>query len=102
MSAATVAHTPGLWRMDDSEESTEVLAKDGICVAQAIDPTVHGRSILSPAEVQANRRLIAAAPDLYEACRALVAAGQGEAWDDDDPDLIQGRAAIAKAEGRES
>lgn len=49
----------------------------------------------------ANARLIAAAPDLYEACRALVAAGAGEAWDDDDPDLIQGRAALAKATGVE-
>lgn len=61
--------TPGPWHCDDNPDSTEVLTSDGVCVAQAIDPQLNRRSMLPWDEVQANRHLIATAPELYSALR---------------------------------
>ncbi|WP_374572585.1 hypothetical protein [Phenylobacterium sp.] len=46
-------------------------------------------------------RVIAAAPDLLRACKAMVEAYREEVDDDDEPSVVrQALAAIAKAEGR--
>ena len=51
-------------------------------------------------EVQANARLIAAAPDLLDALENMIDAC--EHWEDqDDPVLVAARGAIAKAQGGE-
>jgi hypothetical protein len=50
----------------------------------------------------ANARLIAAAPNLLEACKGLASYIDGIGWGQTNPtaELIAARAAIAKAEGR--
>ena len=50
----------------------------------------------------ANARLIAAAPDLLEALKEIVAAADGKGWEQLDPSFKKARAAIAKAEGEDS
>ena len=91
--------TPGPWRLSTLDIDDIVKGEfghGGVYVA-----TVQfSRGDIPDAEVEANARLIAAAPDLYEACRALVAGFGLADLEDDDPDIVQGRAAIAKAEGR--
>ena len=54
---------PG-WDKDDSEAVTVHGHRHAICVVNTNDPTFRG---------EANARLIAAAPDLYEACKLFVA-----------------------------
>ena len=55
-------------------------------------------------QARANAKLIAAAPDLLEACKALLAAHSGICEGDgdmgEDEDCARARRAIAKAEGR--
>ena len=51
----------------------------------------------SPEEHNANRHLIAAAPELLEALKSCLT--KGNRWHVCDPVVIQARAAIAKAEG---
>lgn len=97
-----VAHTPGPWTFEvhDGAKSSAMYAKDDricepVCVIPHDDITEEGYEV-----VLANARLIAAAPDLLAACKALLPAG----WDDGVMDHIPGikltRLAIAKAEGR--
>lgn len=74
-----VKHTPGPW-----PESGPVLKS----------MTVRGAS----KEAAANRRLIAAAPELLEALKQAVFVLEGED-DSDSAELGRFRAAIAKAEG---
>lgn len=113
-------HTPGPWVVHPYWPGVVVPASDASKGrGGAVDPDVEAgeyakeihneagsqfseyhRSRVMPHEAKANARLIAAAPDLLEALRALL----------DDPDprgapaqvWEQARAAIAKAEGRES
>ena len=86
-------HTPGHW----SAAHDFILREPGDTFAPV---AVALRSIAerSPEEVAANARLIAAAPDLYEALVALFGADFQEDtqryWD-------KARAALAKAEGLE-
>lgn len=64
------------------------------------DIVAEASALPSEKETEANARLIAAAPDLYEACRALVAGFTPETEEgENDPDIAQGLRAIAKAEG---
>lgn len=72
----------GLWYGDDGKEWIEVLEvqteSDGFCIAQVNgvyyetvkDGTIWGPS--TDAEVEANARLIKAAPDMYEALEDLL------------------------------
>lgn len=85
-------YTPGPWQAF----GYEVVSADNERIASTNTPR------RPHPEERANARLIAAAPDLYEACRALVAGFTPETeQDEDDPDIAQGLRAIAKAEGRE-
>jgi hypothetical protein len=106
-------HTPGPWRVDETwpEETNTIRVKRNVlCVKAEPQRTIalcgHG----SQDEAVANARLIAAAPELISALKAIQARINGVF---DDPDLIQcgplqgpatdidriARAAIAKAEG---
>jgi hypothetical protein len=82
-------HTPGPWR----ELYTRVDDASGYQIAHL---DLHGKS---EGERDANRRLIAAAPDLLKALRALVLADQEQGLDDTLFDAA--RAAIAKATGEQ-
>jgi hypothetical protein len=96
----TDTHTPGPWTASDERRGIFEIIHDGDLLAQVWRVRHAGDGDL-PAE--ANARLIAAAPELLEACRealALISEFELEALDgrDEVPDLL--RAAIAKAEGR--
>lgn len=91
--------TPGPWRMEwqtpnmGNENATIALVGDYRVTASTPDYEVHG-----PDKVDA--RLIAAAPELYEALEAIV----GALLDQDHVGALQiartaGRAALAKARG---
>src|SRR4051794_13527039 len=98
-----VKHTPGPWYMAGVPA---VLSRDGVGIAdcRTVDTT--------PQEQEANARLIAAAPDLLAACKALLAdldaRGEETCWClPGDPgvglrgtvcEACQMRAAVARAE----
>jgi hypothetical protein len=99
---AKTEHTPGSWYkpLKDSPywlggAPIPIAGKDGVLVARVANERV---------EMRANARLIAAAPDLLEACEAIVAAA--EKWNDGDFSLGDvtatsdiAEAAILKAKG---
>lgn len=107
-------HTPGPWSYRSQPHDDWGTVRAGrYIICQARNPAVdyddldeYRRTRTDPYE--ANARLIAAAPDLLEACEALIAYDEG---DDDAPDagvkmmidydhaLTLARAAIAKARG---
>jgi hypothetical protein len=82
-------HTPGPWTVEeygDDETPALVIHKDSesrICFMAT--PGSHG----DPAKIEADARLIAAAPDMYEALKAIVAenddyrSGLPEEWEGD-------------------
>ena len=96
-------HTPGPWHLEEmgynsssyyirgSSESGDRLTIGKGAVAHI------PRSTVNPME--ANARLIAAAPELLEALAEIVSAADGEGWNQLDPSLSKARAAIAKATG---
>lgn len=86
-------HTPGPWAVDGSC----IYAPDGAILAQVHNPgaTQNDYPLLP------NRNLMAAAPDLLEACRALLAAAPHDGEGIQRVNACnQARAAIAKAEGK--
>lgn len=91
-------HTPGPWtmhpRFDDGAE-VRALAPVAWCGVAS----THGASssqVIDAAEARANARLIAAAPDLLEACERLL---RWAGWPHAEKDIELARAAIAKAKG---
>lgn len=92
-------HTPGPWEVeyviDGAFEVRHVQSDDYFVVAARNSmPSRH-------AEFAANARLIAAAPELLDALKALLSRAQRELADPEDVGEIgQSLAAIAKAEGR--
>lgn len=93
---ANASHTPGPWGIDsDGASVCHLGGPRTICRADTYVPGPRYRKPLDNAD-RANLRLIAAAPDLLEACRAILSLTTDEpspAWD-----LV--RAAIRKAEGQ--
>ena len=97
-------HTPGPWHLEEmgynsssyyirgSSESGDRLTIGKGAVAHI------PRSTVNPME--ANARLIAAAPELLEALAEIVSAADGRGWDQLDPSFSKARSAIAKATGR--
>jgi len=84
-------HTPGPW---------EILGFGHIYSATAINiASTRGSLVLELNEMEANARLIAAAPDLLEACKEALAAIQGEWINEEDSSRIEAQleAAIRKA-----
>lgn len=103
-------HTPGPWHVDPTApeayyQDVNVLRHSGLAVAVAL----HNGDI-APAEVEANARLIAAAPALLEALQALYddykqLADSGDAgfWRLEDCDVgKQALAALLQATGGEN
>jgi hypothetical protein len=87
-------HTAGPWTAD--VERGRVLCPRAQVAAEIADPDTGEPS-------EANTRLIAAAPEMYEALRDCVRALEG--WthlngDGTDVAVIRARAALARAEGR--
>jgi hypothetical protein len=89
-------HTPGPWEWsEDARELPEIFAPSGDALAEVYKaPGSDG--------ARANARLIAAAPDLLEACEGMLAILEGSSkrsggWEGAFADSV--RAAIAKARG---
>jgi len=87
-------HTAEKWWIDDDGFIASGRGDDYKTLAQIIDTGSNG-------ENNANAALIAAAPELYEACRELLLASEMPYGSSEYPDAVdKARAAIAKAEGR--
>lgn len=101
-------YTPGPWHVI-IDDCSHLAGRPGIFASDKLDCAIvhwdgfvqqHWRSARGDKEIQANARLIAAAPELLEALQELAS----EEWrDDDDPILMKARGkarlAIAKATG---
>ncbi len=89
-------HTPGPWRQNDHpQRGNQLYVRIGSGCANAIVERKDTFGKVSDEDI-ANARLIAAAPDLLEACRQMLF----DVFEDVHPETVkQARAAIAKAEG---
>jgi len=91
-------HTPGPWisvgaRIEHADDGVMDIADfDPCCMGMGQDGRGH-------AEIRANARLCAAAPDLLDALSVLVELVSFQICGDDHPAIINARAAIAKATG---
>ena len=90
----TTAHTPGPWH--SMEFSDVVTSQSGWVVARG--GPVGGSRPAADEEVWANARLIAAAPDLLEACITAIDWLADKGVDPNHSEAKRIRAAIAKAE----
>ena len=95
-------HTPGPWEVE--ENGADIFSNDGHYIAEAWYDGSLGAGIVTAA----NARLIAAAPDLLEACKFLYAEMKAYRWDTEGPPtqtyrsvMRTAEAAIAKAEGND-
>lgn len=93
------AHTPGPWFIgNESNECCDVETGKTVISLDRHDPFMSGVIIITRDEMLANAHLIAAAPDLLKALKAVFQhATTGCVADDTDWEAV--RAAIAKAEG---
>lgn len=85
-------HTPGPWSVDEPHQVWAESAGEYVAITQ-----VEEWETLPRDQVEANARLIAAAPDLLEALKAF--ANEIVPNNPNDPLWVNARAAIAKAEG---
>ena len=95
----TTETTPGPWHIDEARQITGTVTANGghetrkICGVW-VDYKNRGNPIDT---AQANARLIAAAPDLLEACRAIATLNEGQGRLNMCEIAGMARAAIAKA-----
>ena len=87
-------HTPSPWFVDASRQEGLVIRHDSKMVCQ-----IPGYGVGTRID---DARLIAAAPELLEALKGLVAWATDVRRDDPAADLAKARAAIAKATGGEA
>lgn len=91
-------HTPGPWTHEGQGDITGIedngFGRGPVDVCSVYLRTVEGRH-------EANARLIAAAPDLLAALNTWLAQYSAEEYEDC-PEVVQTRAAIAKATGGEA
>lgn len=87
-------HTPGPWTVVGASNDLRIVYSDGELRSHVAD--LHSMSLCDEhGSLRANAALIAAAPDMFDALRAIV-----DAFGDRDSLLIdQAKAALAKAEG---
>ena len=108
---STPTFTPGPWsiyEIDARVVCTRVDGKTTLVSEPATSVfTPSEYTIPHPTQMEANARLISAAPELFDALKALLADWQAVDPDEQVPDAINvdghweaARAAIAKAEGR--
>ncbi len=90
-----MSYTKGPWEYDNTQDNYygNVIRKNGVIIAKMI----HGRGT-TVLEHNANAHLIAAAPDLLEACKKARSQIIALCSEDDVPDDVN--LAIAKAEGK--
>ncbi|ONM82090.1 hypothetical protein [Pseudomonas aeruginosa] len=99
-------HTPGPWGIERLHGEVNVIScneRDGAAkdmgivyvLARDVGGMIHGEQFDDRSEVEANARLIAAAPELLEALQVCIEQITALCSADDVPD--QARAAIAKA-----
>lgn len=92
-------HTPGPWSISGIAGDNHIMARVGH--NRQTVALITGWPGLSPEEHMATKSLIAAAPELLEACKALLPLADREdvadTWSDEFNALA---AAIAKAEGK--
>ena len=94
-------HTPGPWTICPTINERIGIIGDGVQIA-TVHPTdditaSYFPGLRSSEEIAANARLIAAAPELLEACRALLGCVDLQGFSRSQPDVVSARAAIAKA-----
>ena len=89
--------TPGPWAVNPNKAQVDVMPSM-VPVCLLLWPTEHR----SEEETEANAHLIAAAPEMYEACKtALTVTGGSKNWDGlTHGFLVEIEKAVAKAEGR--
>jgi hypothetical protein len=102
MTAPMTTHTPGPWLDGQDQRGKKRVYAERHEIVRAL--STHGTRKLPEAERTANRRLIAAAPDMLAALKKMVADFEAdiEGFDEDDVKyraFETARAAIAKAEG---
>lgn len=96
------AHTPGPWRQTGGRARTLIAAGQPARAIAAVVWHAGARDV----EDDANAALIAAAPEMLEALRGLIACvydgacGYKEQWTDTRPQIRAACAAIATAEGK--
>ena len=94
-------HTPGPWRYEGAEVWATAPMRFNLTTAGT--PMIATLCKHEDADggfpVEANARLIAAAPELLEALEEMVKAGEFEDWDGRCDCIADARAAIAKATG---
>jgi len=82
---ANTAYTPGPWHVVIDDDGNPLSGRPSIQASDELDCAIvhwdgfiqdYWRSARGDKEIHANARLIAAAPDLLEACRTMIA------WDD--------------------
>jgi hypothetical protein len=99
-------HTKGPWRFEDDADDFDDMGRfvgaDGTIVCSFGDDTTYYPTAGSPPE-DADRRLIASAPDLLEALKLCAAVCAGETINKNGliAALESARAAIAKATGEQ-
>lgn len=94
-------HTPGPWKMNDlrHQRAGKIKIEHDCAVSGQYGLTSHVANVMSRSEcADGNANLIAAAPELLEACEALLRALPSEF--NGSPELRQAHEAISKARGR--
>lgn len=100
-------HTPGPWELRESAAAgRKVVASPRLGLIAIL--AEHDVGEAEWIQDEANARLIAAAPDLLAACKALLPMAEDDLFQyggglhagDSDPTILAARAAIAKAEGK--
>lgn len=97
-------HTKGPWTADIVDDMLWEINSSGADWASIAEVTANilGALRVSTEDAEANAWLIAAAPELLEACKAILASAPNQVMRDTHPYAIAlkaVRAAIAKAEG---
>lgn len=89
-------HTPGEWVIDWNVSRLDIFSADAKTLVASLRRSSLSSSI--DEEAKANARLLAAAPDLLEALKALMARDLENRLNGF-PEVAEARAAIAKATG---
>lgn len=109
MKTNKTTHTPGPWGVIENSNMADMIVsicKDKIDAPRTVLDPDNGIVGKDSAQAVANARLIAAAPELLDACKnaanvlAALAVGTLTKVERDSPAILQLRAAISKAEGK--
>jgi hypothetical protein len=90
-------HTPGPWLFEPAPHGAFDICKDPNSLGRYMVIATRGPHDVRAAEMHANARLIAAAPDLLEALQGLLVAVQRSVCEGSGPAQEAAHAAIAKA-----